>query len=183
MGKRSESRTLYLTSNPACSSLLTPNHQFWGGFLDCAPLIEVKGTQEVQTVALDSYLPTVGVHHVDFLELDTQGTELDILQGGKTFLASSILGIRVEVEFSPMYQDQFLFSDVDAYVRQFGFMLFDLSRYRYRRKKYPRHLKTRGQLLYGHAFYLKDYHQLAGKTMKQSATKLAIIAGFYGFHD
>ena len=76
-----------------------------------------------------------------------------------------MLGLKVEVEFSPIYQDQPLFSDVDTYVRQFGFALFDLFRHRYRRQNYPRDLNTRGQLLCGHAFYLKDYHYLAEKEL------------------
>lgn len=183
VGKDSETRTLYLTRNPECSSLLEPNYAFFGSFTDCAPQIEVMETREVRTVALDSYLPTVGIHHIDFLKLDTQGTELEILQGAESFLSSSILGLKVEVEFSPMYLDQPLFADVDAYIRQFGFMLFDLLRHRYRRQSYPRDLDTRGQLLYGDAFYLKDYHCLADKGMKAEASKLAIIAAFHGFHD
>lgn len=183
VGKGSETRTLYLTRNPECSSLLEPNHGFFGNFIDCAPQIEVTETREVQTVALDSYLPTVGIRHIDFLKLDTQGTELEILHGAESYLSSSILGLKVEVEFSPMYLDQPLFADVDAYIRQFGFMLFDLLRHRYRRQSYPRDLDTRGQLLYGDAFYLKDFHCLADKGMKTEAAKLAVIAAFHGFHD
>ena len=183
VGKCSETRTLYLTSNPSCSSLLVPNAAFFGQFKDCAPQIAITDTLEVQTVALDAYLPAVGIHQVDFLELDTQGTELEILQGAEKFLASSIVGIKVEVEFSPIYQNQPLFSDVDAYLRQFGFMLFDLSRNRYRRQNYPYDMETRGQLLWGDAFYLKDYHCLSERGMKAAATKLAHIATFYGFHD
>ena len=183
VGKCSETRTLYLTSNPSCSSLLAPNAAFFGRFKDCASQIAITGSLEVQTVALDVYLPAVGIHLVDFLELDTQGTELEILQGAETFLASSVLGIKVEVEFSPIYQNQPLFSDVDTYLRQFGFMLFDLSRHRYRRQNYPYDMETRGQLLWGDAFYLKDYHCLTEPGMRAAATKLARIAHFYGFHD
>lgn len=183
VGKSSERRTLYVTGNPQCSSLLMPNHSFWTKFIDCAPQIEVRETREVQTVALDSYLPAVEIDHIDFLKLDTQGTELEILHGAEKFLSTCVLGLKVEVEFSPMYLAQPLFSDVDAYLRRFNFMLFDLLRHRYRRENYPRDLDTRGQLLYGDAFYLKDYQYLAEKGKKQEATKLAVIASFHGFHD
>lgn len=183
VGKCSGTRTLYLTSNPACSSLLAPNAAFFGRFKDCASQIAITGSLEVQTVALDAYLPAVGIRQADFLELDTQGTELEILQGAEGFLTSSIIGIKVEVEFSPIYQNQPLFSDVDAYLRQFGFMLFDLSRNYYRRQNYPYDVETRGQLLWGDAFYLKDYHCLTEQGMKAAATRLAHVATFYGFHD
>jgi FkbM family methyltransferase len=183
LGRASESRIFYVTNNPACSSLLMPDDGFWGRFQGCLPQIEVKETQGVETVSLDSYLPAAGLDHVDFLELDTQGTELDILQGAEKLLASCVLGIRVEAEFSPMYQDQPLFSDIDAYARRFGFMLFDLSRHRYRREHYPSDLQTRGQLLYGHAFYMKDYQRLPEDRRKEAALRLVLIAVFHGFHD
>jgi FkbM family methyltransferase len=183
LGRGLETRTLHITSSPACSSLFVPNHAFFGRFLDCGPLIEVTRTFEIQTVSLDSYLSEVGVPHIDFIELDTQGNELDILQGAANLLSEGVVGLKVEVEFSPMYLNQPLFSDVDGYIRKFEFMLFDLSRHRYRRKNYPRDMRTRGQMLYGHAFYLRDYECFARRAMKTQMMKLAVVAAFYGFHD
>jgi len=183
LGKTSATRRLYITKNPNCSSLLFPNYPFFCQFMDIAPQIQIREVKDVQTVALDLYLPKVEINHIDFLQLDTQGTELEILHGAEKFLSSCVLGLKVEVEFSPLYKDQPLFADIDTYVRQFGFMLFDMSRNRYRRQNYPRDLTTRGQLLWGDAFYLKDYNCLADKESKQAYIKLAIIAIFYGFHD
>ena len=152
--------------------------------MDCGPQIEIKEVKQIQTVSLDTYLPTVGVDCVDFLQLDTQGTELEVLRGAKSFLCRSILGAQVEVEFSPIYKDQSLFSEIDAYMRQAGFMLFDVRRNYYRRKNYPLDLNTRGQLLWGDAFYLKDHGFLSrSKKSKEARIKLAVIATFFGFHD
>ncbi len=183
VGGDSQVRQLHLTRNPECSSLLEPNFAFWGGFKDCSPQIEILESREVHTISLDSYLPTVGIGHIDLLKLDTQGTELEILHGSESYLSTSILGLKVEVEFGPMYRHAPSFSEVDTYVRQFGFMLFDLLRHRYRRQRYPRELDTRGQLLEGDAFYLKDYHHLSERGMKVELCKLAIIAAYWGFHD
>jgi hypothetical protein len=113
-----------------------------------------------------------------FLELDTQGSELDILQGSEYLLTTSLLGLQVEVEFFPIYKDQPLFSDVDSHLRPMGFCLFDLSRYRLRRA----YIKTRGQLLWGHALYLKDLHQIKKGQVAQFLT-LSAIASFFGFED
>jgi hypothetical protein len=110
--------------------------------------------------------------------LDTQGSELDILQGSEHLLRTSILGLQVEVEFFPIYRDQPLFADVDNYLRPMGFRPFDLSRYRLRRT----YLKTRGQLIWGHAFYLNDVRQMRGRNPTQYLA-LAAIASFYGFED
>ncbi len=181
-GKRKEIRTLYLTANPSCSSLLKPDFELWNRLLDCEAFIEIQAEQAVETVTLDGFLPESGIKDVDLLKLDTQGTELDILQGAEFFLSSTILGVITEVEFSPMYQDQAVFSDVDSYLRQFGFMLFDLSRHRYRRTSYPRESETRGQLLAGDAYYLKDYRCI-NRNVKEQLMRLIAVASYYGFHD
>jgi hypothetical protein len=62
---------------------------------------------------------------------------MEILQGAQGFLSSTMVGVKYEVEFAPLYQGQALFGDVDKYLRQFGYMLFDLSRSRYRGAGFP----------------------------------------------
>jgi FkbM family methyltransferase len=183
VGVREEARTLYLSREPACSSLLKPNADFFGQFTDCAEQIEVVEQRTVETVSLTNFLPGAGIRSVDFLELDTQGTELEILKGADRFLATSVVGLQTEVEFSPIYEGQPLFAAVDEYLRGFGFMLFDLSRNRYRRAAMPRELVTRGQLLWGDAVYLRDYRRFTGSAAKERALKLCVIAGLMGFHD
>lgn len=134
-------------------------------------------------VTLDGYLSEAGFHSVDFMEIDTQGSELDILRGADIFLKKSVLGLRVEVEFSPIYKNQPLFSDVDSFLRPYGFVLFDLSRHRYRRSSAPRSILTKGQLLYGHAVYMRDYKLLTGVDAWLKTIKLIMIADFFRFRD
>jgi FkbM family methyltransferase len=176
-------RKIYLTNNPACSSLLKPNDTFWGRFKNCSSQIVIKKELKVETYSLNNFLPKISLKHIDFLELDTQGSELEILYGADKYLSSSIIVLRIEVEFSPMYKRQPLFSDIDNYLQKCGFMLFDLSRYYYRRENYPTDLDTKGQLLYGQAIYLKDYFFLPKKKRVQSLIKLALVADYYGFYD
>ena len=183
VGESSEDRPIYITRNPACSSLLKPNLDLMSHFLRGTDDLEVVETGIVRTVSLDGFLPTVDVSRVDFLDLDTQGTELDVLRGAKHFLGHSVLGINVEVEFSPIYGNQPLFNEVDSYLSQFGFVLFDLSRFHYRRKRYPIGLETRGQLLYGKAIYLKDHYSLPDTSLVEDSIALCVIAGYHGFHD
>ena len=173
-----ETKTLYLTRNPACSSFYEPNSQKMYRFVEFGPYFDVLEKKTVETVSLDDWYRNAGIPEAAFLELDTQGSELDILQGSEHLLSASILGLQIEVEFFPLYKDQPLFSDVDKYLRQLGFSLFDLSRYRLRRS----YLKTRGQLLWGHAFYLKDVHEMKNGQLSQFLT-LAAIASYYGFED
>ena len=97
-------------------------------------------------------------------------------------MSSTIVGVKCEVEFAPLYQGQALFGDVDRYLRQFGYMLFDLSRSRYRRAGFPARALTRGQLLWGDAVYLKDYRSFANSD-KLPFFKLCLLAAHLQFHD
>jgi FkbM family methyltransferase len=178
IGRDRETRTLYVTRNPACSSLYEPNVRDMHRFMECGPFFEVLERKTVETVGLDAWCRESDISGIDFLELDTQGSELDILQGCKQLLATSILGLQVEVEFYPLYKDQPFFADVDNYLRPLNYHLFDLSRYRLRRA----YLNTRGQLLWGHAFYLKNVHQM-NSLQPEKYLSLAAIASYYGFED
>lgn len=183
VGRTNETLPFYVTKNPACSSFLEPNQQFFGQFLDAAGDTEVQSVIKLPVVALDEYLPKAGIDSIDFIELDTQGSELDILKGAEIFLKNSVLGLRIEVEFSPIYKDQPLFSDVDSFVRSCGFVLFDLSRHRYRRGAAPRELPTSGQLVYGHAYYMKDYCLFSGPDAWLHILKLIMVADYFGARD
>jgi FkbM family methyltransferase len=183
VGSTNATLPFYVTKNPACSSFIEPNQTFFAQFLDSADDTQVMSVIDLPVVTLDDYLPNAGIDSIDFIELDTQGSELDILKGAQGFLKKSVLGLRIEVEFSPIYKDQPLFADVDSFVRSNGFVLFDLSRHHYRRGAAPRDLPTSGQLLYGHAFYLKDYRLLTGPDAWIQTMKLIMISNFFGAHD
>ena len=124
-------------------------------------------------------LPAHGIEAADFLKLDTQGSELDILHGADRILRTHVLGVQVEVEFAPMYIGQPLFADVDTFLRGFGFVLFDLSRYRVRRPTVAKEVPTRGQLLWGHALYLRAPDTLDENTQ----ARLAVVAAILGLPD
>jgi FkbM family methyltransferase len=63
---------------------------------------------------------------IDFLKLDTQGTELEILQGGKNMLDKKQIGIiEAEVNMQPVYRGQPAFSILDVFLRERGFLLVD----------------------------------------------------------
>lgn len=118
-------RTLYLTKEPACSSLLQPDPALTAYFpaLSCAAEVS---TQKITTTTLDSWSASEGVKFIDFLKIDTQGTELEILKGGQSIL-STVRAINVEVEFNPIYLGQSVFADVDQYLRSQGFVLWKLT--------------------------------------------------------
>ncbi|MBS0605190.1 MAG: FkbM family methyltransferase [Verrucomicrobia bacterium] len=71
-----------------------------------------------------------GVDHVDFLWLDMQGFELDMIKASE--LAKNARAIWMEVEFVEAYAGQYLFYDVLSWMEANGFQLaatnFNLDR-------------------------------------------------------
>jgi FkbM family methyltransferase len=183
VSKESGEVQFHRTQNLNCSSFFVPNHEFLDRFIQVGEFFRIVETVPVKVIALDEYLRQQTILDIDFIELDTQGSELDILKGAKDFLSSNILGVRVEVEFSAMYYNQPLFADVDSYLREFGFMLFDLDRYHLRRKTAPVNVFSREQIVWGQALYFKDWKIAPQPFAKQKLCKLALIASFYGFHS
>ena len=178
LGRAAEARTFRVTRNPASASLLEPNHDFLSQFLEVRDSFHVEREIRVQTIPLDACLASHDIPRADFLELDVQGSELDVLIGAEGTLRTT-LGVQAEVEFAPMYVDQPLFADVDAFLRGRGFQLFDLSRYHVRRAASDAGIPTRGQLLWGHALYFREDRALD----PPMAARLAVLAGLLGFPD
>jgi hypothetical protein len=80
----------------------------------------------VETTTLDAWALQDGVPVVDYIKVDTQGTELEIMQGGIQTL-KHVRCLEVEVEFNPIYLGQPVFADVDTFLRGQGFVLWKLT--------------------------------------------------------
>lgn len=73
----------------------------------------------MELVALDQI---EGFPELDLLKMDAQGAEYDILQGGRRVLKNAICVIP-EVRFYRMYEDEPMLGDLDAELRDQGFVL------------------------------------------------------------
>jgi FkbM family methyltransferase len=92
--------------------------------------LDVVRSESIPVTTLDNALERAGIRSVDFLKLDTQGSELDILHGGVRTLEDGVLGVEVEVEFLPLYEGQPLFPDVHQFMVRRGFELMDFPKTR-----------------------------------------------------
>ncbi|MGI0487068.1 FkbM family methyltransferase [Pantanalinema rosaneae CENA516] len=178
---------LYVTANPICSSLYPPNQAYLARFAGLQDMMRPDFTIELEVTTLDQACQDQGIEQIDFLKIDVQGGDLHVLEGATQQLAHNILAIRVEVEFSPLYVNQPLFADVDAYLRQQGFTLFDLQGGYGSRANLPIRSTVRaGQLLWGDALYLRDLvaeEQNSGFKTPEHLLKLAGIADVLDFPD
>lgn len=125
LGSNNGSEVLYLTRSPGCSSIYPPMSILAGRLPELACIMPI-GTSEVTITTLDSWCRANNVTTVDAMKLDTQGSELGVLQGAEHTLQTVQL-LEIEVEFNPTYHGQPLFGDVDAYLRARGFLLWRLD--------------------------------------------------------
>lgn len=112
----------HVCNAPATSSLYEPNMPLLDQFQKLSEVCQVVERIDVVTRRLDDI---EDITRVDFLKLDVQGAELDVIEGASDRLRD-VLVIQAEVEFLPLYKDQPLFADVDQALRARGFMFHRL---------------------------------------------------------
>jgi FkbM family methyltransferase len=174
---------LHVTRKAAVSSVLQPNKEVLGRFPD-AERFDVVRTLRLETTTLDAALQANGIGEIDFLKIDTQGSSLWVLQGARQALASAY-GVEVETEFVPLYQGQPLFNEVDRFMQENGFELFDINRFYWKRRK-GNLGGSRGQLGFGDALYLRAPEELVKHATNQAKAKIvkATLASLaYGYLD
>lgn len=154
-------KTLHINAHEASSSFLKPDFEFLKRTPDWTSLVAKKNIR-VRTDSLDSFARSRKIGNADFIKIDTEGSELPILEGAKATLPS-VLGLSVEVSFHPQFQNQPVFADIDAFLRLFGFWLFDLTTFKVMRSELSPYRGAKfsgptyeGQIFLGQALYLRD---------------------------
>jgi len=174
----SGTKLLNITRQPGLSSLLEPNQSVVNTFNNHADY-KIKSTETIKTIQLKEAAEKYKFKDAGFLSLDTQGSELEILMSGQSLLETSVSGIYIETEFQELYKGQSLFSDVDAYLRKLGFILFDIDRVLMRRQNYSSKHYSRKQISHCHCLYLKPINLIDDPnkdTMLNKLEQLFVIA-------
>lgn len=60
--------------------------------------VTMDQTETIETQTLDGYVAAAGVSHIDYLKIDVEGHELDVLRGAQATLAANKIGA-VQFEF------------------------------------------------------------------------------------
>jgi len=180
---------LHVARDRGLSSIFEPNREFLDAFPE-ASRFDTVDVLQVEADSLDDQLRTRGITDVDFVKVDTQGSELLVLQGASNALVSSVAGVEVEVEFSAIYKDQPLFADVDTFLRGLGFLLFDLRPCYWKRAAGRSLGGPRGQVIWADALYLKGLPALraglaplAPELRKSKVLRAISISLLYGYSD
>lgn len=97
------------------SSLYPPNTFLMARFHNPENLCRVEQRVEIQARRLDDVPEVTGT---DFLKIDVQDAEHDVIPGATIRLAHAVI-VQVEVEFVPLFLGQSLFADVDVLSRRY----------------------------------------------------------------
>lgn len=112
-------RTLYIASEASgMTSLLRPRPdalRFFNGFEQFGV---VERTEMVQTKMLDDL---EGIPEIDFLKMDVQGSELEVMKHGRATLRNCV-AVQLEVAYFCLYENQPTFGEVDVWMRAQGYV-------------------------------------------------------------
>lgn len=174
--------TLNISIRPGSTSTLEPNHELLARFEadNFSEMREIVKRLEVMATSLADFMQQARFNYIDFIKLDTQGNELDILKSAGSFLQSTSV-IMTEVEMIPLYKDQALFHDMTAFLASEGFEFIDLRSNPTCRRFHARDdlPPSAYRMVWGDAFYAR---RLEDASKPRSLQQGLILAGL-GYAD
>ncbi len=176
-------RTFHTCAMPMTSSLYRPNTRLLKLFNNLEELVRVVSTEEITTHRLDDI---VEAQEVDYLKLDVQGAELDVLRGAENLLGR-VVAVSTEVEFVPLYEGQPLFADVDTFLRQKGFLFHTMTGISGRAFRPLLHRNNPNlpflQMLWSQALYIRDFSRFETLSPEQLLRLAVVLHEMFGSID
>jgi hypothetical protein len=141
-------------------------------------------------IYLPAYLKGAGFEDADFLKIDVDGPDFDVLRSANSLLETpGLLGVAVEVCFYGSHDaNDNTFHNIDRLMRQKGFDLFGLSVRKYASAALPIRywdvhpsMTVEGRPVQGDAIYIRDFSSRARKAEAAAVSdeKLAKAAALF----
>ncbi|TMJ92075.1 MAG: FkbM family methyltransferase, partial [Alphaproteobacteria bacterium] len=210
LGEYNRPGKIFITKNAYASSNLEPSQAYAKHYCELHLDGEVEGVmlqnavydvvygndnsvvdvRDVNICTLDYIMKATAVPQglvPDFLSLDTQGSELNILKGGEQTFHNHCVALATEVEFHPMYKGQPLFSDIFDFALRHGFHFVGFT---YLQEISPHRLplgaRAKGVVAFGDALFFRDIESVRAVARSQNELylmllKLAFIALNFGY--
>ena len=173
LSNKAQKRKLFITKGIYQSSFLKPNFDFLKKFQD-SERYKISKIENIKAKMLDQ----IKINNPDFIKIDVQGFNYQILQGSKKTLKKTI-GIDIEVEFQEIYKNEFLFGQTNDFLIKNNFEFIDFT---YLCRWERNNFNGNGQCIFGNAIYLKK-PDLILKCNKSLITKYIAIAVLYNKFD
>ena len=75
------------------------------------PYLNIELTKKIQVVSLDEYFKDKSQYEIDFIKIDTEGFEFEVLSGAKNLIKTKKpKAIQIEFNWHQMFRGQTLFS-------------------------------------------------------------------------
>lgn len=116
------STPLYLTRSPWCTSTLRPDNEALADYL-FAPLFDVVSTTSAAATPFSRAIESASLGSVDWLKLDTQGTDLRLYQSVPAALRGRMLALDIEPGLIDAYQGEDHFVSAHAALTADGWWL------------------------------------------------------------
>ena len=188
LAEKKGKRQLFLTPFSGASSLYRLNTDRLDDFAN-SEAHKVAGSSLIDVDTLDNCLAGHSGIKPDFIKVDAEGGDLDVLKGGRGSLAG-VKGIKIEVSFLERYVGAPLFGEADSFLKEQGFDLFILDREHWIRKNSLYGTNSNPQIIWADAVYFvrKDVFigRIRGLQEKERASELVkyiLILLTFSAHD
>lgn len=182
--------SLYVTSQPGCSSFLEPNEKILK-FYNRQEWYEIDNVYEIQTSSLESIKNELKLESPDFLKIDAEGMDLEILKGLGDSI-DDVLGLRMEINYLDHRKQQPSVGEIFTYLEENNFYVFDFLEnhsWRLDSKMGDKYIKfneinySKGQLAHGDILAFKNPIDIIESPKYNLSTKIkyAALLDCYGY--
>ena len=120
--------TLNVTKSPGSTSLFAPGKRLKEIEPEGA---SVESLEKVELVTIDQWAERNGDPAIQLMKFDIQAGELKALRGAVRVLQGSTLLVYTEIWFNSVYDGGAIYSDIDLFFREYGFVLYDMFKPKY----------------------------------------------------
>lgn len=177
--------------DPNTNSIYKLNEKYRSWYLDTAgpdaekldyilgEVCQTMRSEQMTVHTLQSLYDAQKINAPEYLSMDVQGAEYDVLTGAESLVNEHVLCAQLEVEFRELYKDQKLFHHIDEYLQKRDFELVKLgSITEASSKNFPVHCRGDGLITAADAVYIKSIQSIVQKGRPDAWIKLYKLAMF-----
>jgi Methyltransferase FkbM domain len=132
----------FLTKNPYCSSVLEPDLDSLVNYSTIREFFITERCATVPATSLNRVIEELKIQSIDWIKVDSQGTDLRIIQSLSSDALASLLALDIEPGVIDAYRAEDLFTDTHRFLHGSGFWMSSMHH-----QMYPRIRKEGLQLI------------------------------------